>query len=47
MKEKKVKKLQWVKVKSEPQYYWTKENGWANKKDMPEEYWKIVEIGEE
>jgi len=44
---KKVKILEWVKVKSEPQYYWTKKNGWKNKKDIPEEYWKIVEIGEE
>ena len=45
-KKNKVKILEWVKVKSEPEYYWTKETGWT-KKDIPEEYWKIVEIGEE
>lgn len=45
-KKDKVKKLQWVKVKAEPEYYWDSKSGWT-KKDMPEEYWKIVEIGEE
>ncbi len=40
-----VKVLQWVKQKAEPQYYWTKKTGWT-KKNMPEEYWKIEEIGE-
>jgi hypothetical protein len=46
MKKKKVKVLQWVKEKPETEYYWTKETGWT-KKDMPEEIWKIKEIGEE
>jgi hypothetical protein len=41
----KVKVLKWVKQIAEPQYYWTEKTGWTQK-DMPDEYWKIEEIGE-
>jgi hypothetical protein len=34
-----------VKEKPEPQYYWTEKTGWTEKK-MPDEIWKIKEIGE-